>query len=260
MRLPFTDMMDNFRRYGPLSSTQDIVKALAIVIMVIDHVGYIFFPQHLWWRSVGRIGFPVWFFLAGYACPSRPPYLILFLSFLMVLTDFYVGEKLLPINALLSIFCCRLFVSSTLVNLPLTAVNWGFTLFFILITTPFSMLFFEYGPLALLFALCGFYCRFHHQNPLTRITLTISMIIFVMMQQHSFGFSTLQCLFMMLGTGTVTTYLWFYRVKEVHYSTLTEPLQPAVNFLARNSHYVYAIHFIFFLFVREVLQISVGKH
>lgn len=37
----------------------EILKLIAIITMVIDHVGYVFFPQLLIFRIIGRIAFPI---------------------------------------------------------------------------------------------------------------------------------------------------------------------------------------------------------
>ena len=39
------------------------LKCIAIITMVIDHMGAILFPQYLWFRYVGRISFPIFCFL-----------------------------------------------------------------------------------------------------------------------------------------------------------------------------------------------------
>lgn len=41
-----------------------ILKIIAIIAMVVDHVGYIFFPQHLWLRVIGRLTMPLMAFFA----------------------------------------------------------------------------------------------------------------------------------------------------------------------------------------------------
>ena len=51
----------------PLNLTSyDVVKCLTLLFMLVDHVGAFFLTDELWWRVAGRLGFPVWFFLAGY--------------------------------------------------------------------------------------------------------------------------------------------------------------------------------------------------
>jgi hypothetical protein len=44
------------------------LKALACLIMLIDHVGYVFFPNVLWLRVIGRLAFPLfaYFISEGY--------------------------------------------------------------------------------------------------------------------------------------------------------------------------------------------------
>jgi hypothetical protein len=44
----------------------DILKVLALTCMVIDHVGYFFYPELMWLRRVGRFAFPIFLFLVGY--------------------------------------------------------------------------------------------------------------------------------------------------------------------------------------------------
>lgn len=52
--------MEIFKKYG-LSA--NALKVIAMITMVIDHVGYIFFPYDLVFRYIGRIAFPIYCFL-----------------------------------------------------------------------------------------------------------------------------------------------------------------------------------------------------
>lgn len=48
------------KRYG---ISQEALKLLACVSMLIDHVGLVFFPRLLWLRYIGRLAFPIYCFL-----------------------------------------------------------------------------------------------------------------------------------------------------------------------------------------------------
>jgi len=43
----------------------DVLKVIAMVTMLIDHIGYIFFPNMMILRTIGRIAFPIFAYLIG---------------------------------------------------------------------------------------------------------------------------------------------------------------------------------------------------
>lgn len=75
------------------------LKLFAIIAMVIDHAGYLFFPEYTWMRLVGRIAFPIFAYqvaigylhtsnknrymirLWSFALLSQIPYTLLFETF-----------------------------------------------------------------------------------------------------------------------------------------------------------------------------------
>lgn len=46
----------------------NVLKIIALITMTIDHIGYILFPNILWFRIVGRIAFPLFAFLIAEGC------------------------------------------------------------------------------------------------------------------------------------------------------------------------------------------------
>lgn len=43
----------------------DILKAIAMFTMLVDHIGYLFFPSMMIFRTIGRIAFPIFAYLIG---------------------------------------------------------------------------------------------------------------------------------------------------------------------------------------------------
>jgi len=45
-----------------------IIKIIAVISMLIDHIGAHLFPEQTWLRAIGRIAFPLFCFLIAYGC------------------------------------------------------------------------------------------------------------------------------------------------------------------------------------------------
>lgn len=50
-------------RKGEKRMSAFTLKLIALVTMIIDHVGAIFFPQFIWLRYIGRLSMPIYAFL-----------------------------------------------------------------------------------------------------------------------------------------------------------------------------------------------------
>ena len=63
------------------------LKIIAMVSMLIDHMGYILFPQYRWMRYVGRLAFPIFAFMIAEGCAhtrNRGKYLLRMAAFAAV--------------------------------------------------------------------------------------------------------------------------------------------------------------------------------
>ena len=46
----------------------NVLKLLGAASMLVDHIGYIFFPQTIWLRAIGRLAFPIFAFMIEEGC------------------------------------------------------------------------------------------------------------------------------------------------------------------------------------------------
>ena len=95
-------------RYGPRVNSHDLVKVLAILTMVIDHVGQYFMYDNIWMRIIGRMAAPLLFYLVGYSGSYKFKYQILALGVALCLIEFFVSNdpslirNILPLNILIN--------------------------------------------------------------------------------------------------------------------------------------------------------------
>lgn len=230
-------MPARFAKYGPVNS-HDAIKALALVIMTADHIGAYLLPEDLWWRAIGRITFPVWFFLIGYARGSRIGNALIAGAVILLVISAITAGTLLPMNALVSIIFCRLAlrVSSHyhwLERYPAETIALCVLLFL-----P-SMYLFEYGTLGIGFAFAGRMLREGMQGRRLQILWVVLTGFFVVMQLASFAFDPAQMLWIALGTSIVCWRLYHFRVTAVSMPSL---FGKATMILARYSLEYYVLH------------------
>lgn len=150
--------MKDIYRYGAEVNSHDLLKILAISTMVIDHIGKYLLTTSVWWRIVGRMAAPQFFFLVGYSGSYRFKRDIfaygVALSVIHYLTNTSEGlfSQSLPLNILVSFTLIKLILDRvdparlpTALLLPLLGI-----LMLISLPTYFVI---EYGTLGLCYAI-----------------------------------------------------------------------------------------------------------
>lgn len=96
-------------------STQrnDLLKLLALITMLIDHIGAVFFPEQMLWRTLGRIAFPIfsWQLVEGYfhtSSKTRYSLRIFVFGLLSQIPYMYLNPEIIPeflhINIMFQLF------------------------------------------------------------------------------------------------------------------------------------------------------------
>jgi hypothetical protein len=65
----------------------DWLKTVAIILVLVDHVGYFFMEDDSWWSVFGRLAAPTFFFLLGYAQTRGVPLKWIWLGLILTLLD-----------------------------------------------------------------------------------------------------------------------------------------------------------------------------
>lgn len=235
--------LEKLQKYGVLNS-HDVLKFVALVIMTIDHVGAYFAPDELWWRAVGRITFPVWFFLIGYARSTRIGTDLLWGFVVVLAANQFTYHPLFPMNALLSIIICRLCLRladryGLLEKHPMECL-----VALVFLNVPL-ILFWEYGMIAVMYAFAGRMVRLGLSGWKYKLFWVAITLVFLLYQAHFFAFDDAQLAFATFGTMAVCMVLFHYEMRD-YALRLPRLCEATVKLLSRYSLQYYVVHRVVF--------------
>jgi hypothetical protein len=245
-------------------TTLDLLKAWAVLIMVIDHIGFFFVPESgayqsgdpaLWWRVIGRLCVPVWFFLIGYARTRDTSWPICTAAFFMLISAAMFGLWVFPLNILFTMIFIRLILDPVAKFALKTPQNLAITIVLIFMTSFHTFFLFEYGSVGLLVALFGYAVRnqnkglvMHPEKYRIDVLYWASLALLVVIQGIFFTFDRGQFAVMTLGTAGVLYILQHLRPHE--HQDLANTLGPAITdiiqLLGRHTLAFYVIHLTLF--------------
>lgn len=165
----------------------DRLKVLAVITMIIDHLGYYIFPEYLYLRLIGRIAFPIFLFLVGFNWNFRRRWSLFFIAIgiqilMQIWWTFFYLPGVTTGNILIVIFWARLLLllinqfknASSLVYLfPWVIYMLFYTDSWALFTHNIQSIL-DYGVLGFLFAFSGFFLR-KSQNIFQKIISVFSL-------------------------------------------------------------------------------------
>lgn len=225
-----------------LLTTHHIIKVIALLIMTIDHMGAYLYPDDLWWRAVGRITFPVWFFLVGHALTYRIHRDTFLWALVLMLINPFLGNAALPLNALVTILACQIVLMQVERRNWLALYPWTLIVGCVVFFFP-SYALMEYGSLGFLYALMGYAVRSGRIDSAVGYAVTIfALAAFIGGMALSFEFTTLQMLFVIVGTTLVTMVLVNFTHRPVQVVWMPRYLQRTTRFLSRYSLQYYVVH------------------
>lgn len=255
--------MSFFPRFSPVLTSYDLLKTFAVITMVIDHVGFFFYPDILWFRVIGRLSAPCWLFLIGYARTRDIPLTLAGGAAALVLNNIIIGQYILPLNILISMVLWRTILDR------LTAIVFAsgeriihFFVFAAIMSVPLYFLI-EYSTYGLLLVLAGYAVRNRGETCLSlwgeRIFMIASMALYGAGMSLFFGIQNWMQL-VPLGAALILLGYLLYRFAPREYPGLTQKMpQPLFAFFqlcGRYSLEIYVGHLILF----HIAAIYTGEH
>lgn len=201
-------------------STTDLLKLAGVVLFLTDHVGLYFDTDGTWWRVVGRVAAPIFFFLIGFARTRFVPWTWLWLGLVLTFVEGWTSGNRPGgyfLNILINFALIRLaldFVERRIV--PSRARVVAFALGAVLLVRPLDP-FLEYGAEGWLWALFGLAQRLAVESEDARFRttrtglaiLTASVYVVAEVYDHTFG--TIQSVVLGVLIAALTSILVRFR-------------------------------------------------
>ncbi len=229
-------------------TSYDLIKTVAVLLMVIDHVTAYFAPDLLWLRVAGRLCVPIWFFLIGYARSRDLGPKIWIAVGLLIASDFVAGLNVFPLSILVTIILIRL-----LLNPFMKLFEWNKFAFclgclvLVLLIWPVDMVM-EYGAQGFVLAIFGYLVRHVQERKegagVLYPYMVFSIVIFTITQWANFQFPGLQALALFAGNIGVLALLYHFR--PMTYPKLTaflpRPFTAFLRLTGRRTLEIYVLH------------------
>lgn len=205
--------LNNLDRYGQRLNTHDVIKIVAVLLMLVDHIGLYFFDNNQWCRLIGRAAAPLFFLLIGSVAKLRlRPTLFIYGALLSL------SASLLHQHLWLNILVSFLAIDGILKWLPPQRLAmWQQILFFAvcIMLNFFLYHWLEYGTLGLMLA---FSARLNvFKTTPAFFWLVLSLFCYAIWEGSSFQFfqSPLQLISFISLMVVVFFIMWLYRFKTL---------------------------------------------
>jgi len=245
----------------------DWLKAVAIILVVVDHTGYFFIDNADWWSVFGRLAAPSFFFLLGYAKTRTVPFHWIWLGVILTLLDSSnTGWTWVAPNILFSFALIRFARPSVQILLR----RYGWVAFAILVSAlvavlPITADIVDYGAEGWLWALFGLCLRMYvdrrsaagvdgtaqssapsglamteNLGLLRLLACFAAVFVYVWQEQMEFSFYPIHFAAFTLGIGVLSLSLCLFQRGPSRIQP-PEPISGALRFIGRYTLEIYAI-------------------
>lgn len=254
-------MMSYFSRFSSDITSYDFLKFFAVVTMIIDHIGFYFYPDIQWFRIVGRMSFPCWMFLIGFARTREIPKSFIVGGILLFSANIAFSHHVLPLTLFVTFILTRVFLDR-MARVAFRSIESAVITFWgLLVLSLPSYMMFEYGTLAFLVALFGYTVRHRTEIGLGRWFLPLFsaavMSAYVAAECLFFGwFSGIYPVALAVVIFVVGMILYRFEPKTYPALTARMPVVPKwiLQFCGRYSLEIYVGHLMLFIAISSLMK------
>lgn len=191
---------------APPVTTTDMLKAVALLLILVDHIGHFLADDWPILRVIGRLGVPIFFFLIGFARTRDIPWRWLALGLLLTAVDYLWlgGIEDLQLNILFNFALIRLALPMLERFITCAFGPVAIVLLASALAMPFVNPWIEYGAEGWLFAIAGLLHRkvFSEGPSWARWRDGAGLFafpVYAVVERHDYGFGPLHSALLVLG-------------------------------------------------------------
>lgn len=228
-------------------TSYDVLKAFAVGLMIVDHVGWLLFQDIEWFRVLGRLCVPVWFFLIGYAYTRAVPWRWYAAGAILAVSSMVVGIDPLPLSVLFTMAAVRYVLDPAWRFMAARPIYFWWMVLLLAFFGYASDMLFEYGTMGLLMAMVGYVLRNREEaaeamgEGFPRIFTIAVLAAFGGMELLKFGFTMLPAMVLVAGLVGVYFVLEGFKGETLH-GTAAKSHAPLLKFMGRYSLEIYVLH------------------
>jgi hypothetical protein len=227
------------------ANIQDKLKTLAVISMIIDHIGVFFFPKIEVFRVMGRLAMPIFCFFAGYNFKGKRKSSLLKYGLLLSLITFIGTGSFPTLNILITIYIGQLYLQKFF-TLTHDVVSNMFQILPLILFTPATFLLFDYGTLAISIMALGY---IYKHTELNKKYLFLMCTLTVLYTQIMFWFDLHN--FILLIIMAIVLYYCFASFDDFE-KPVTEPYIYAIS---RNCMFIYFFHLSIFQILKMIISL-----
>jgi hypothetical protein len=230
-------------KYGGLNS-YDLLKALAIITMIIDHIGLLFLQDIEMLRAIGRISLPLFAFCVGYNQKYSFDKTLAVLAVISCLASlvlwphlkYFIRGSILKASILPSIIIIR--ISMQFLSKILNDYSAPIVIIILWALLDWSYGLFQYGTLGIIIAICGYLCALPNKLHFYKVFLAANLLLYFVCQGVMFGFNQKELVVLLMEYLLLMVLFANFSIKPIkiyHKFTLS------LLFLSRYSLIIYLI-------------------
>lgn len=204
-----------FERMNRKYNSYDVVKDIAFITMIIDHIGYYLMPKLLVLRLIGRISAVLYAIMFGINKHKNMNKLFTF-AILTTLVQMFMLNMIFPLNIFFNFFLSALIVDY--IEIIYEKYPYVFFCLFLTLLLPLGILtdqITEYGIFLVFLMFCGKIFAKDKKNKKDLITTITVFILYFIYSANNFRFNVIQSIILFMFLVFIYINMFDFKIKDI---------------------------------------------